>query len=540
MGAQEILLISLAMAILLLAQYLLCLYALKITFDATQKVCRQLRDTLFTHLKTLPLGFFQNRDSGDLGNLFSVDLEMIEAFLTDGLANAMQGLLIPLLVLCYLLYLNPMLAFAMILSLLAAVPVLLTINSILGKLAAQRQDLQADAASRIVEFAIGAKVMRAFGAKNLFQDKFDRALDDFCDVSLQLVARLGYPMALFTTVALIGVPMTYLGIALMWGSHEGRNLIVVVFLLFALYGPIRAVLAAAELFRLASASLDRLWDVWSTAPMSSPSSPSRPEGHEIEFKDVCFSYCENQTVLNGLSCRIPAGSMTAIVGASGSGKSTLLKLLSGAYQAQHGQITIGGFDLASIPSRDLADLMSIVPQDVRLFSGTISENISLSYREPNAANLREAADMAQATQFIEALPKGFDTSIGENGAGLSGGERQRLTIARAILKDSPIVILDEASSAIDPLNQQAFQRVFQTLRGKKTLVVVTHRLETIVDADQILVLESAPDGACIAERGCHATLLAQNGLYAHLFQQRTPATEWKITANEFGETHETM
>lgn len=229
-------------------------------------------------------------------------------------------------------------------------------------------------------------------------------------------------------------------------------------------------------------------------------------------------------MLHDISFTVPERSMTAIVGPSGSGKSTILNLIPRFWDAGRGQITIGGADVARIGEAGLSDLVSVVFQQVYLFSGTIRDNIALGKPGATEAEIEQAARAAQAHDFIARLPRGYDTEVGEGGTALSGGERQRVSIARAILKDAPIVLMDEATAAIDPSNERAIQTALARLVQGRTLIVVAHKLSTIRSADQILVL----DRGRIVERGRHADLLAQQGLYARLCSHRARASGWQL------------
>jgi len=244
----------------------------------------------------------------------------------------------------------------------------------------------------------------------------------------------------------------------------------------------------------------------------------------LRFDDVSFAYQPGKPVLQGLSFTVPERSMTAIVGPSGSGKSTILNLILRFWDVTSGRVTIGGADVTRIGESGLSDLVTMVFQEVYQFAGTIRDNIVPGRPDAPQAAIEQAARDAPAHDFILALPEGYDTPVGEGGATLSGGERQRIAIARAIFKDAPVVLPDEATAAIDPTNERALQTALARLVAGRSLIVVAHKLATIQAADQILVL----DKGRITERGNHAELLAREGLYARLWSHRARAAGWKI------------
>jgi ATP-binding cassette subfamily B protein len=251
----------------------------------------------------------------------------------------------------------------------------------------------------------------------------------------------------------------------------------------------------------------------------------KANGFELRFDQVSFSYPGKLPLFRDLSFTVPQCTMTAIVGPSGAGKSTVLNLIARFWDVNSGKVTIGGANVACLGEEELASLVTVVFQDVYLFAGTIRDNIVIGRPDASQGDIEAAARAAQAHEFIMALPDGYDTQVGEGGAALSGGERQRVSIARSILKDAPIVLLDEATAAIDPTNERAIQLALARLVEGRTLIVVAHRLATIQAADQIIVL----DEGRVAECGQHDTLLAQGGVYAGLWSHRARALGWQIS-----------
>jgi ATP-binding cassette subfamily B protein len=250
-----------------------------------------------------------------------------------------------------------------------------------------------------------------------------------------------------------------------------------------------------------------------------------PAGHDLTFDAVTFGYVPGQSVLREVSFTARAGTTTAVVGPSGAGKSTLLALAARFYDPDSGTVRLGGADLRRLTATQLFGLVSVVFQDVYLFYGTVRENIAFGRPDADDEAIVAAATAARCHDFIAALPDGYQTRIGEGGLTLSGGERQRLSIARAILKDAPIILLDEPTAALDPLTEQAVQQALAVLTHDRTVVVVAHRLSTIRTADQIIVMQ---DGRLV-QSGRHNNLIASGGLYAHLWAQRERASRWRLT-----------
>jgi ATP-binding cassette subfamily B protein len=278
--------------------------------------------------------------------------------------------------------------------------------------------------------------------------------------------------------------------------------------------------------RVMVASLKRLFDLLETPPLPEPAQPRQLDHFDIEFQDVSFRY-DAAEVLKNVSFQAPERSITALVGPSGSGKSTITNLVARFWDVNGGAVKIGGIDVRELSPDYLLSQVSMVFQNVYLFNDTIENNLLFGKPTATHAEVVAAAELARCHDFIMALPQGYQTVIGEGGASLSGGEKQRLSIARAILKDAPIVLLDEATASLDPENEQLIQQAFNALVERKTLLIIAHRLSTIQNADQIIVMESGR----VVEQGRHAELVGQGGLYARFWEERQKARSWKIGSN---------
>lgn len=512
------------MALSLAAQLLFGYLSVRASWLSSYDLAGDLRLRILEKLRHLPLGFHQARHRGDTVTVLTSDMQMLESFFSDGLPRIAQALGLPVAVFLVLLTRDPMVALAAAASVAVAIPVFVGTSRRLAKLGIRRQDMQAEAGARMIEFVQGLAVIRAFNHMAQGQESFRKAIDDFRDISIRMVVQLTLPMAVFGMIVMLGVPLVIWVIGGRVGVvMDTGTALTALILIFAMYSPLLALLGVMELVRMADASLTRM-DRILTAPPLPDLEPARPEGFEVRFDAVSFGYRDGEPVLRDLSFAVPERSMTAIVGPSGSGKSTILNLIPRFWDAGRGTISIGGADSARIGEAGLSDLVTMVFQDVYLFSGTIRDNIAMGRPGASQAEIEDAAREAQAHDFISRLPEGYDTQVGEGGASLSGGERQRISIARAILKDAPIVLMDEATAAIDPTNERAIQTALARLVEGRTLIVVAHKLSTIQSADQILVL----DKGRIVERGGHTDLLAQDGLYARLWSHRTRAAGWQI------------
>ncbi|MBN8291813.1 ABC transporter ATP-binding protein [Rhodobacter sp. NTK016B] len=512
------------MALSLLGQVVLGYLSTRASWLSSYEVAGHLRLSILEKLRHLPLGFHQARHRGDTVTVLTSDMQMLESFFSDGLPRIAQALGLPVAIFLVLLSRDPLVALSAAISIVVALPVFLGTSRRLSRLGIKRQDMQAEAGARMIEYVQGMGVVRAFNQVAQGQESFRKAINDFRDISIRMVVQLTLPMALFGMIVMLGAPLV---IWILGGRldalAETGTAITALLLLFSLYAPLLSLLGVMEAVRMADASLIRMDRILS-APDLPVGADARPMGNEVAFEGVRFGYAPDKDVLHDVSFRVPERTMTAIVGPSGSGKSTILNLIPRFWDASAGRVTIGGADVARIGEEGLAELVTVVFQQVYLFSGTIRDNIAIGKPGATDAEIEEAARAAQAHDFITALPRGYETEVGEGGHALSGGERQRISIARAILKDAPVVLMDEATAAIDPTNERAIQTGLARLVEGRTLIVVAHKLSTIQSADQILVV----DNGRIVERGQHEDLLARDGLYAGLWSHRARASGWQM------------
>lgn len=505
-------------------------YAWVSTFEAIGEA----RIRALHHVQRLPLGVSTSRRSGDISAVLTSDYEVVSNFAHHALPVLFGAIGLPVVVLAGLSLVDLPLAIAVAISMVVAVPTFQWANRCFASIALDRANLLATANSRVIEYVQGVSVARAYNQVGRRLASFRDAVGDVRRVNDAMAVKL-VPIALLSVgIVMLGVPIVIASVAyrLFGGAIDAGTAIVFLVLVLRVYGPLVQVGMQVEHLRLGEAALRRIGDVMDLHAQVQPDEPIvEPASPDVTFEHVGFGYDADRPVLGDLTFSARAGTMTALVGASGTGKTTIINLIARFWDPSSGTVRIGGADVRDLTAAQLFDAITVVFQDVYLFQGTIRDNIA--FGRPNATDdeIEAAARAAQAHEFIASLPGGYQSRVGEGGATLSGGERQRISIARAILKDAPIVLLDEPSASVDPLNERALHEALAALVRNKTLIVVAHRLSTIRSADQIIVLAS-DNGAVsrIAERGTHDELLTLDGVYAHQWRERTRAAEWRIGA----------
>jgi ATP-binding cassette, subfamily B, bacterial IrtB/YbtQ len=515
------------------AQYGAAYLSNRLAWISTFLAVGEARLAALAHLQRVPLGVVLGRQQGDVTNVVTTDFEQVSKFASHGLPTLMGGIGLPFTVLVLLLVVDPALAAAVGVSVVVAAPVLIFINRYFRAGAARRSDQMATTASRIIEYVQGIAVARSFNQTGPKLKWFKDAVSDMRAVNDAMAVKLTPWAFVAIGVVLLGMPLVLAVSTYMWfgGRIDVTTMLVFAVLGLRVYQPLIQVAISFEDLRIADAALERIGSVMDLEEAELPADPgSGPADATVSFESVTFGYHPERPVLAEVSFEAPPGTLTAIVGPSGAGKSTLLNLVGRFWQPDEGTVSIGGVDMRLLTDEQVFGAVTMVFQDVVLFQGTVRQNIAMGRVGATDGEIEAAARAAQAHDFIVALPDGYDTPVGEGGAMLSGGERQRVSIARAMLKGAPIVLLDEATASIDPINERAVQAALATLVEDKTVLVVAHRLSTITSADQILVLAPPEPGAPsrIVERGTHAELLANGGLYAHLWAERERASRWRI------------
>ncbi|MGE8515352.1 MAG: ABC transporter ATP-binding protein [Alcaligenes nematophilus] len=491
------------------------------------------RHRLGEHIAQLPVGWFSAQNTARLGHIVTQGMMSVAQLPAHVFTPLIAGVVTPLVLVVALFILHwPLGLIALIaLPLLAGV---LALTAHLGRKADDAfQAHFAHASQRVVEFAQAQSVLRAFNGEGGGTRLLEEAIERQHQAGKKLIWQ-STASAVLNAWAVQAAFAALLIAATLWlNSHTGLGLssaeviaVIVSLLLSARYiDSLLEVASYGEVLRGARGQLDAIQELFAVQPLPEPASPQTPSDGSIVLNNVHFRYAaDKQEVLSGISLNIAPGSMVALIGESGSGKTTLARLIARFFDVSQGSVSIGGVDVRQIGSPVLATQISQIFQDDYLFAGSIAENIRLGKPDATESELMEAVEQAGVSEIIARLPEGLNTTVGEGGARLSGGERQRIAIARALIKNAPILLVDEATAALDAENQAAIAQALARLRGKRTLIVIAHQLSTVAMADQIVVLENGQ----IIEQGPPAQLRETQGRYAHFLNQRHAAKGWRI------------
>ena len=493
---------------------------------AAYRILYELRKYIIDKVGKLPMGYLNNKNSGALKKVLSDDVERIENFIAHQIPDFVKGVALPLLTIGYLFSQDWRLAA------ISAVP-LLVVAVLLPKMYGNQnkkliqnyhQSLE-DMNAGIVEYVRALPVMKIFGQSAENFEKYGHTVKRFYGFVQQWIKSSTPAFAVFmsfTSNALL--PVLALGLYLYF--QNGISLATLLLFLILGTGYIKPLFAINNMgiqLSIINRGVEQIDALLDQDVLEEKSERQRPDNYEILFKDVSFAYQSDQLVLDEINFSVAEGSITALVGPSGAGKSTVGQLISRFWEVNNGTISIGGINIKEYPTEQLMELVSFVFQDSFMFQQTIYENIKMGM-DKTAEEVENAAKAAQIHQLITSLPDGYDTRFGQSGIHLSGGEQQRIQLARAILKDAPILILDEATAFADPESEYYIQKAFSTLIKNKTVLVIAHRLSSITNADQILVF----DRGRMVSKGKHEDLLKNSTLYQRMWDAHNRAKDFVI------------
>ena len=479
-------------------------------------VSKAIRLFLGDKLKNIPLSRFTMGQTGQYLNVMTYDVNSYEVILRHKIGDIAKYTALSIMLILFVATMWLPAAAILLIVLLLTFPTMTIVSTLVKKYGQKKNKVQSDAVNGMVEYVSGIQTLRAYGVAGEKNEKVIEKMKQYSHISYLYEIKL-VPVGLIRNVlSWCSLPLIMWLAASPWLSGELSTPSYFMICLMSIYlSKLSFTLVADCLsYKNNSISKEKILELMEMPEETGSREPFITDTHEVTFQDVCFSYVQGEPVLNGISFTAPDQKLTAIVGGSGSGKSTILNLIAKYYDADRGTISIGGKPIQKVVSERVLEQISMVDQDVFLFNDTVRENIRHARQEATDAEIEAACKEANCDGFIRKLEKGYDTPIGENGNLLSGGERQRLSIARAILKNSPILLLDEATASLDIENELAVkQAISNLLKAKKTVIMIAHTLSIVKNADQILVVSNGK----IAEAGTHSELLAQNGKYAAMW-----------------------
>lgn len=501
----------------------ICKYLISRTMTANgYKIFCEKRINIGDQLKHAPMGYFNDQNLGRISTALSTSFGELEGFSMMAVENIVRGIISSACIIIFMFCFNWVLGLISIVGLLVSSLMLKFIRKSSAQAIPRREKAKENMISKVIEYIRGISVVKCFGGKPV--NDVDSALCETRDAFIFL--EMKSTKGVYTQKALLdvfgGILLLTAALFMYYGFFNFGMGVMFIISSFLAYSQLGTMSNGAFLLNVIDHSLneiDKVLDI-----------PSMKEGNEkitdddtIELKNVSFGY-DSRKIIDKVSFKIPKNSSTAIVGYSGSGKTTLCNLIARFWDVDEGEILLGGKNIKSYKADDLLSQMSMVFQNVYLFNDTIANNIKFGKPDASQAQVEAAAKKACCHDFIMALPDGYETVIGEGGATLSGGERQRISIARAILKDAPIVILDEATSSVDPENEFELLQAINALKENKTLISIAHRMTTVKNADQIIVL----DNGHVAQMGTHDQLIKQEGIYKRFLTVREQSVGWSL------------
>jgi ATP-binding cassette, subfamily B, bacterial len=503
---------------------------------AAYRILHDLRMRLYERLQQLSMGFHTRQQSGTVAAKMIGDVETIEFFTAHAGIQLISAALVPFILGAIMLYFNWQLALVALAPLALILVLVLLFRGAASEAFRRYRDELGRINGTIIDHIQGVGVLKAFAALTHARRWVDERSEELAHAATRANLLHTWYFAGVEWMAAIPVALVLLvgGLMAHAGTLSVANLVLFVFLTIQLYRPITELNRQLEGFRNAQAATDRIFEILN-APIEIAESPTaripeRPR-YDIALDHVTFAYEAGRPVLHDVSIDVKEGTVLALVGPSGAGKTTIANLIARFWDPQEGSVRLGGIDLRDLPLNYVHRSIGLVLQDVFLFNDTVKANIKIGNPDASDAQVEDAARAAYAHEFVEELPNGYETVIGERGIRLSGGQKQRISIARALLRDAPILILDEATSSVDPEAEHLIQKALARLVAERTVLVIAHRLSTIRQASEIVVL----DHGRVVQRGRHDDLVDQPGLYANLYRAQQVARRWDVASSQRAE-----
>ena len=491
----------------------------------------RLRLRIISHLQRLPLGFFQERKVGDLVNIINHDVEQIEIYLAHGLPEILSATLFPALLWVIIMVLDWRLGLSLISLLPVAFLLQMAVKTLWGKSFQHFMESTQKMSEDLLEYVATISVIKAFSNEENRTERVLGGMRDYIRWVKRSMFSVTVPMTLITMFLEGGiVVMTLIGLWMMSSGELTVARFILALILGGLFSSSFAKLATFQHFRIVyGQSLAKVQSITEVQTKETADKKTDTTQTDVCFEHVTFSYPNKEdNALKDVCLQFPKGSHTAIVGESGSGKTTLASLMMGFWHPQTGTIRLGGENITELSERNIADYFSMVQQEVFLFNTTIRDNIRIGRPTATQKEVETAAQRAHIHDFIMGLPNGYDTLVGEAGVKFSGGEKQRISIARMLLKDSPIVILDEATAALDGENEKLIQEALDELQRNKTVITIAHRLNTIQDMERIVVMDKGQ----VVSKGTHQELMKDCSLYRNMTEAQEQVSKWQLKEEE--------
>ncbi|MFQ9514182.1 MAG: ABC transporter ATP-binding protein [Clostridia bacterium] len=495
------------------------------------RVATNIRIKAIHHITTLPLGFMDKFGSGKMRKIINESSGATETYLAHQLPDKAGAIVTPIGLLLLLFFFDWKLGLLSLIPVVIAFAIMTTMSGKNMQVKMKEyQNALDDMSNEAVEYIRGIPVVKTFGQTVFSFKKFKATIDRYSELAISYTKDLRLPMTFYTTAINAVFAFLIAGI-IIFCRNNITNTLLLNLMFYIIITPIITVTLNKLMFMnenemIVNDAMERIDSVLNLQPMSEPNQSDVPKDYSIAINNLTYSYDGQKNAINNVSLTIPSKQTVAFVGPSGSGKSTLANLISRFFDCNNGSISIGGVDIKSIKKNDLMNYISFVFQNSRLIKASIYDNVRLSKPNASREEVIDALNKAQCGDIIEKLPNGIDTIIGSKGIYLSGGEQQRIAIARVILKNSPIIILDEATAFTDPDNENKVQKAFSQMADGKTVIMIAHRLTTVTNADTIYVFDNSE----IVESGTHSELLSQNGMYNKMWNEYQKSIDWKVSA----------